>query len=448
MRWPGPGLAKGFNCVIISDIHSRGLAVRGWWPMVQTILTVLSNLVQAFLFLSGLFYLLLSLRGFASVAAPARSDKRRRFALLVPAHDEEGVIGLAVESLRRQDYPPELYDVFVIADHCADGTAAAAAAAGAKVLEHSGPGLKPGKGRALKWATARLLPGGYDAFCYFDADSLAHPGFLPAMNDYLGAGHEAVQGRQLAKNLNVWLARILAAGHIIANRFTQLPRQALGLSATLHGKGICFSAAVAEKFHWDETCLTEDLEMQMRLIRHGVRIAWAREALVYDEEPETLAQYLCRTIRWTRGSLDTARRHLPGLLWRAVSRLDARAFEGGLYCAQTYRFAAVLLGAGLIWASRDSFNIFLWLYASLPGAEFTVKLLAILPLAVYPAFALLLEKAPLSLYAAYLLQPALGPLRLPVFVAGVLRGTDFWGRTEHTSRVAIADLVDRSVSTG
>ena len=47
-----------------------------------------------------------------------------------------------------------------------------------------------------------------------------------------------------------------------------------------------------------------------------------------------------------------------------------------------------------------------------------------------------------DLAAAYFLQPALGLLRLPVFVAGVLRGTDFWGRTEHTSRVAIADLVD------
>ncbi len=410
--------------------------------MGQTFLVILSNLVQAFLFLSGIFYLLLSLRGFAPVEVPPRASRRRRFALLVPAHNEEGVIGLAVESLLRLGYPRELFDVFVITDHCTDGTAAAAAAAGAKVLDHSGPALKAGKGRALKWATPGILAGGYDALCYFDADSLAHPGFLVAMNDYLEAGFEAVQGRQLAKNMNVWLARILAAGHIVSNRFTQLPRQALGLSANLHGKGICFSAAVAEKFHWDETCLTEDLEMQMRLVRHGVRIAWAREALVYDEEPETLSQYLCRTIRWTRGSLDTARRHLPGLFWRAFRRLDPGAFEAGLYCSMTYRLVAVLAGSGLVWLTRDSFNIVLWLYANLPGAEFTVKLLAILPLAVYPAFALVLERAPLSLFAAYLLQPLLGPLRLPVFVAGVLRGTDFWGRTEHTSRVAIADLVD------
>jgi cellulose synthase/poly-beta-1,6-N-acetylglucosamine synthase-like glycosyltransferase len=411
--------------------------------MGQLTVTALSNLLQLFIFLSGLFYLLLSLRGLGGLRPAAAAARLRRFALLVPAHNEEGVIGLAVESMRRLDYPAELFEIFVITDHCSDGTARAAQAAGAKVLDHSGPGLKAGKGRALKWATEKILPGGWDALCYFDADSLAHPAFLRQMNAHLAAGAEAVQGRQIAKNANVWLARILASGHIVSNRFAQLPRQALGLSATLHGKGMCFTAAIAAKFHWDETCLTEDLEMQMRLIRHGVRIEWAREAVVYDEEPETLTQYLCRTIRWTRGSLDTARRHLLGLFSRALRHGDLRALEGGIYCAQTYRFAAVAAAAALVWVSRDSFNIVVWLYSSLPGAELTMKLLALLPLLLYPAVALLLEKAPPALFAAYLLQPVLGPLRLPVFVAGVLRGTDFWGRTEHTSRVAIADLVDQ-----
>jgi len=445
MRKPaplGPALAFQGNCVIIIDIHSRSLRAPGWYLMGQTIAAVLSNLIQAFVFLSGLFYLLLSLRGFAPARRPSPAVRQRRFALLVPAHNEEGVIGLAVESLRRLDYPAGLFDIFVITDHCTDGTAAAASAAGAKVLDHSGPGLKAGKGRALKWATGLVLPGGYDALCYFDADSLAHPRFLAVMNDHLEAGAEAVQGRQLAKNSGVWLARVLASGHIVSNRFAQLPRQALGLSATLHGKGMCFSTAVAARFLWDETCLTEDLEMQMRLVRHGVRIAWAEDAVVYDEEPETLNQYLCRTIRWTRGSLDTARRHLIGLFARALRKADLKALEGGIYCAQTYRFAAVLSGAALVWATRDSFNIIVWLYASLPGAEHAMKLLALLPLLLYPAVALLLERAPLSLLLAYFMQPALGVLRLPVFIAGVLRGTDFWGRTEHTSRVAIADLVD------
>lgn len=411
--------------------------------MGNLIIVILSNLLQVFLLFSGLFYLLLSFRGFWRLRPGAAPARRRRFALLLPAHNEEGVVGLAVESLARLKYPRELFSIFVVTDHCTDGTAKAAAAAGAEILDHSGPGLRPGKGRALKWATEKIFAwGDYDAFCYFDADSLAHPGFLHAMNAALETGAEAVQGRQLAKNTSKILAKILAAGHIVSNRFFQLPKQALGLSATLHGKGMCFTAAVARKFHWDETCLTEDLEMQMRLIRHGVRIAWTGDAVVYDEEPETLSQYLTRTIRWTRGSLDTARRHLGGLLLRALSCGDLKAFEGALYCSQTYRFAAAMAAAGLLWLSRDSFNLVLWLYGALPAAEHTMKALSLLPLFIYPVFALLIERASPDLVAAYFLQPVLGLLRLPVFVAGVLRGTDFWGRTEHTSRVAIADLVE------
>jgi len=418
--------------------------------MGKLVIATLSNLAQVFLFVTGFFYFLLSLRGFWPGKQPARVKARRRFALLLPAHNEEGVVGLAVESLAGLKYPRELFDIFVVADHCTDGTARAAGAAGARVLEHAGPGFKAGKGRALKWATEEILgtgdaarPAGapYDAFCYFDADSLAHPGFLEAMNAQLAAGAEVLQGRQLAKNTGCLLAKILAAGHLVSNRFFQLPKEALGLSATLHGKGMCFTAGIARKFHWDETCLTEDLEMQMRLIRHGVRIRWAQDAVVYDEEPETLRQYLCRTIRWTRGSLDTARRHLPGLAARALRLGDARAFEGALYSAQTYRFVIVTLGAALLWSSRDSFNLLVWLYGRLPGMENAMKALSLVPLLLYPAVALLIERASPDLVAAYFLQPLLGILRLPVFVAGVLRGTDLWGRTEHTSRVAIADLV-------
>lgn len=411
--------------------------------MGKIIAEIISNLAQVFLFLTGMFYLLLSFRGFWGIRKPPRPAGRSRFALLVAAYNEEGVIGLAVESLARLDYPGELFEIFVVADHCTDATAARAAAAGARVLDHSGPGLKAGKGRALKWATSRILAGGsYDAFCYFDADSLAHPGFLQAMNAHLAAGEQVIQGRQLAKNTGNLLARILASNHLVSNRFFQLPKRALGLSATLHGKGMCFAAGIAERFHWDETCLTEDLEMQMRLIRHGVRIHWAQDAVVYDEEPETLGQYLCRTIRWTRGSLDTARRHLPGLCACALKRGDVRAFEGALYSAQTYRFAIIAVGAALAWLNHDSFNLLVWFYRQLPGAELTMKVLSLVPLLLYPAVALVLEKAGPDMLVAYFLQPVLGILRLPVFVAGVLRGTDLWGRTEHTSRVAIADLVE------
>ena len=402
-----------------------------------------TNLAQALLFLTGIFYLCLSLRGFYRGRRPPKAEVLRRFAVLLPAYNEEKVICFSLESFKKMDYPPDRFDIFLAADHCTDETMGIAAGLGVKVLDYSGPGMKPGKGRTLKWATGLILAmGGYDAICYFDADSLAHPRFLKAMNAHLAAGETAVQGRQLAKNTDCCLARILAAGHIVSNRFFQRPKYALGLSATLHGKGMCFSREVAALYPWDDTCLTEDLEMQMRLIRAGVRITWAEDAVVYDEEPENLRAYIIRNVRWTRGSLDTARRHLGGLFRRAFTRLDPRAFEGAVYCAQTYRLAVVTLTAALIWATKDSFNLFVWLYRQLPGAEMTVKIVNLLPLVLYPSVALVMERAKPDIFAAYFLSPVLGFFRLPVFIAGVFRGRLDWGRTDHISRVSIADLVD------
>lgn len=414
--------------------------------MSQTALVALANLVQVLLFLTGVFYFALSLRGFFGNGKPSPGGVRRRFAVLVPAYNEESVIKFSIESLQRLSYPADRYDIFVVADHCTDGTAAAARSMGVKVLEHAGPDRKPGKGRALKWACALVLAEGkYDALAYFDADSLAHPDFLAVMNAHLAAGETALQGRQLAKNTDNWLSRILASGHIVSNRFFQKPKYALGLSATLHGKGMCFSKAVAEEYPWDETCLTEDIEMQMRLIRAGVRIAWAEDAVVYDEEPVTLAQYVKRTVRWTSGSLDVARRHLGGLWRRALAGRDARAFEGGVYCAQVYRLAVVTLTAALMYYTKDSFNLFIWLFHQVHYARLTVKIMSASVL-VFPAVALLLEKAPPAIFISYFFQPVLGLLRFPVFIAGVFKSQREWGRTEHTSQVAIADLVTTSAA--
>ena len=56
-----------------------------------------------------------------------------RFAVVISARNEEGVIGELLDSLRRQHYPRELLDLYVVADNCTDGTADTARAAGAVV---------------------------------------------------------------------------------------------------------------------------------------------------------------------------------------------------------------------------------------------------------------------------------------------------------------------------
>src|ERR1700692_2797836 len=60
---------------------------------------------------------------------------QHRFAVLVPAHNEELLLPRLLQSLAALEYPRSLYDVHVVADNCTDGTAAVALSAGALTHE-------------------------------------------------------------------------------------------------------------------------------------------------------------------------------------------------------------------------------------------------------------------------------------------------------------------------
>ena len=62
------------------------------------------------------------------------AKKNHRFAVVVSARNESAVIGDLIHSIKVQNYPAELIDVFVIADNCTDNTAQVARDAGAIVF--------------------------------------------------------------------------------------------------------------------------------------------------------------------------------------------------------------------------------------------------------------------------------------------------------------------------
>src|SRR5712691_11695576 len=102
------------------------------------------------------YLLTLALASYRRLPVPAPAGWAPRLAVLVPAHDEQELVGRCVASLRDQTYPASSTRVVVIADNCSDRTAEVAAAAGAEVMARSDE-HRHGKGYALRWAMDRLL---------------------------------------------------------------------------------------------------------------------------------------------------------------------------------------------------------------------------------------------------------------------------------------------------
>src|SRR5205807_4822375 len=86
---------------------------------------------------------------------PSDAAPRHRFAVLVPAHNEELLIGRLLDNLQQLDYPSDLFEICVVADNCTDRTAELARAAGATVYERVDP-TQRAKGYALRWLLEQL----------------------------------------------------------------------------------------------------------------------------------------------------------------------------------------------------------------------------------------------------------------------------------------------------
>ena len=229
-------------------------------------------------------------------------NKEHKFMAIVPAHNEEAVIKNLVESLNAQDYPKELYDVYVIADNCTDATAEIAKNAGAKVYKR------------------------------FDADNIVDKNFLKNMNKKLCQGEEIVQGYRDIKNpTDSWITAGYAIFYWMMNRFYHLARYNLGLSPLINGTGFMVKFDVVKPDGWQTITLTEDIEFSLINISKGRKLGWATDAIVYDEQPVHFDQSWSQRSRWTVGHLQCMKHYTKDLANGVKEHKTMMNFDGLLY---------------------------------------------------------------------------------------------------------------------
>jgi 1,2-diacylglycerol 3-beta-glucosyltransferase len=250
--------------------------------------------------------------------------------ILVPAHDEEPVVGKTVEALLRADYPPERRRVIVIADNCGDATSAVALAAGAEVWERAQPD-RAGKGHAIAWALRRAALESHDAVVMVDADCVASPNLLLGLARSIAAGADAVQARYLASNPTVAPAAALRyAGFALVNSVRPLAKSKLGLSAGLLGSGMAFPARTLTRVPWDAFSVTEDREYHLQLIHEGLTVRYVKDASVSSAMPTTASAGTAQQMRWDTGNVRLAHRYLGKLLARGLETKSGDAIHAAL----------------------------------------------------------------------------------------------------------------------
>ena len=266
------------------------------------------------------------LGGIGGGSGQAAGGDELRLAVVVPAHNEEILVARAVGSVKAQ---AANVPVYVVAHHCTDGTAVAAAEAGGLVLGLDDAGLR-GKAAALRHGFAVAVGDGADVCLVLDADSVACDGWVAATRDAFGMGARATQcryeqrageGRTADKGGRL---RILAFRGM--NVLRARGRAALGFSPGIFGSGFALSSTTLREVPFDGDGIVEDLEYHVRLVAAGICVSWLDGARVYADLAPGGAAQADQQARWEGGRLAAAHEASSALV-RAVLRGRWRALE-------------------------------------------------------------------------------------------------------------------------
>jgi hypothetical protein len=350
---------------------------------------------------------------------------RFRFAVLIPAHDEEAILGVLLESLTALAYPKDRYTVCVVADNCTDGTAELARTAGwVRVYERFDPDRR-GKGYALNWLLQKLEDDqiAYDACVVLDADSVVNPAFLQEMERELASGAQALQAYNGVLNSADspstalrWIALALM------NYVRPIGRNGLGCSSTLTGNGMCLHRSLLQRYPWQSVGLAEDYHYYLLLLEHRERVRYVPEAVVRSQMPTTFAQMRTQDIRWeSSAGGQPLRQVVTRLIVAGLTHHDRGPLEG------VVELLTPPLSLLVIWSVLDLVaSLCLWW---LPGLLVSLALMA--GLMGYFSAPLYLLKPPRPIYLSLIYAP--GFIAWKLWVYFILRKrekyTSEWVRT-------------------
>ncbi len=234
------------------------------------------------------------------------ASKLHTFAVVISARNESAVIANLIESIKKQNYPDQLVDIYVVADNCTDNTAQIAKNAGAIVYERSND-TQRGKGYALDYIFKIIQNSEqrdkYDGYFVFDADNLLDPNYIAEMNKVFDNGYRVITSYRNSKNYDTnWISAGYSLWFLREAKQLNNSRMMLGTSCAISGTGFLLHKDIIRKNGgWKHHLLTEDIEFSVDSAIHGEKIGYCANAMLYDEQPTKFSQSWHQRLRWSKG---------------------------------------------------------------------------------------------------------------------------------------------------
>ena len=237
--------------------------------------------------------------------------------ILIPARNEELVIGNLLKRMTELTYPREKIEVLVIDDGSTDKTGGTADIYARKYgfikvihRPNGGTGKPAALNDGLKFSNGEIILT-FDADYYPQLDIIEKL-VAPFVDPEVGA----VQGRVTVLNEEDSLvSKIVTMERIGGYRINQQARDELALVPQYGGTVGGFRRDLLEKLGgWDPHMLTEDTDLTVRFVLQGYQIRYVNDAEAYEEAVTTWKAYWNQRYRWAKGHMQCAMKHLKNVL--------------------------------------------------------------------------------------------------------------------------------------
>ncbi|MFZ1983111.1 MAG: glycosyltransferase [Desulfatitalea sp.] len=349
--------------------------------------------------------------------------------VVLPAFNEEKVIGRTLDALLASDYSGPL-EVLVVDDGSSDGTAAIVAQIAARD-ERLRLIQQPNQGKAAALRTG-LAAARQAIIVTLDADTQ----FAPQAIGRLVAHFQdervaAVSGHVKVGNLRTFIARCQELEYICGFNLDRRAYHQLNCITVVPGaiSALRRSAVLAAGGISDDT-LAEDTDLTLSFHRLGWRVHYEAHAHAWTEAPESVAALLRQRFRWAFGTLQCLWKHRDLLFQPRYGALGLFSLPG-VWFFQIFLVAMVPMVDGLLILSLlFGGGSAVWVY-------FAVFLIMDLALALLACAldGMPLRRAWICLPMRLLFRPLLGWVVWKSILKAIKGAWVGWGKLERTASV-------------
>lgn len=270
--------------------------------------TILGLLISYFA-LSYTYTLVMTIASFYFKDVDATKTKQRKtFAIVIPAYKEDVVIKETVLTAVHQNYPSDLFTVYVIADQLKESTIKLISELGAVIVNVEFE--KSTKVKSLK-KYAEVYGNQAEYTILLDADNCIEPTFLTDINDKISSNNsEVIQVQRKSKNYKSAISFLDAFSEFANTAILSKGPNKLNLSSKLSGSGMILKSTVFTELISTMNGISGfDKEMELKLTKDKVFIKYYDAPYVLDEKLENANQIKTQRSRWIYAQFDYLRKY-------------------------------------------------------------------------------------------------------------------------------------------